>query len=39
MSPPRPLARSLPPVYAAAALRLAFPVRLLPLMAARLGAD
>lgn len=33
------LARSLPPVYAAAALRLAFPLVLLPLMAVRLGAD
>jgi O-antigen/teichoic acid export membrane protein len=33
------LARSLPPVYGAAALRLAFPVLLLPIMAARLGAD
>ena len=33
------LARSLPPVYAAAALRLAFPLLLLPLMAARLGAE
>lgn len=38
-SPPRALARSLPPVYAAALLRLAFPVLLLPVMAARLGAD
>ncbi len=37
---PRPrLARSLPPVYGAAALRLAFPALLLPVMAARLGAD
>ena len=34
-----PLARSLPPVYGAAALRLAFPALLLPVMAARLGAD
>ncbi len=33
------LARSLPPVYAAAALRLAFPLVLLPLMAVRLGAE
>jgi len=33
------LARSLPPVYGAAALRLAFPALLLPVMAARLGAD
>ena len=37
---PRPsLRRSLPPVYGAAALRLAFPALLLPLMAARLGPD
>lgn len=34
-----PLARSLPPVYGAAALRLAFPALLLPVMAVRLGAD
>ena len=33
------LARMLPPVYGSAALRLAFPVLLLPLMAARLGAE
>lgn len=33
------VARSLPPVYAAAVLRLAFPLLLLPLMAQRLGAD
>jgi len=33
------LTRSLPPVYAAAVLRLAFPALLLPLMAARLGAE
>ncbi len=39
MKPRPPLARSLPPVYGAAALRLAFPALLLPLMAARLGAD
>ena len=37
--PPLPLPRALPPVYAAAALRLAFPLLVLPLMAARLGAD
>ena len=37
---PRPrLARSLPPVYGAAALRLAFPALLLPVMAVRLGSD
>lgn len=36
---PASLSRSLPPVYAAAALRLAFPLVLLPLMAARLGAE
>ncbi len=34
-----PLSRSLPPVYGAALLRLAFPALLLPVMAARLGAD
>ncbi len=39
MKPRPPLARSLPPVYGAAALRLAFPALLLPVMAARLGAD
>jgi O-antigen/teichoic acid export membrane protein len=40
MAPRRPaLLRSLPPVYAAALLRLAFPVLLLPVMAARLGAE
>lgn len=37
--PRRSLGRSLPPIYAAAALRLAFPALLLPLMAARLGAE
>ena len=36
---PTGLARSLPPVYAAAALRLAFPLLALPVMALRLGAD
>jgi len=34
-----PLARALPAVYAAAALRVAFPLVVLPVMAARLGAD
>jgi O-antigen/teichoic acid export membrane protein len=38
-SPVPGLARSLPPVYAAAALRVAFPLLALPVMAARLGAD
>lgn len=33
------IARSLPAVYAAAAVRMAFPLLLLPLMAARLGAE
>ncbi len=33
------LRHTLPPVYAAAALRLAFPLLVLPLMASRLGAD
>lgn len=33
------LARSLPPVYAAAAVRLAFPLVLLPVMAGRLGVE
>lgn len=33
------LARTLPPVYAAAALRLLLPLLVLPLMASRLGAD
>lgn len=33
------LLRSLPPVYLTAALRLAFPVLVLPVMAARLGAE
>lgn len=33
------LLRALPPVYLAAALRLAFPVLVLPVMAARLGAE
>ncbi|MDE2147336.1 MAG: hypothetical protein KGJ24_11665 [Burkholderiales bacterium] len=38
--PPLPsLRRSLPPVYAAAALRLAFPLVVLPVVAARLGAE
>jgi O-antigen/teichoic acid export membrane protein len=39
LPPPTHLARALPPVYAAAALRLAFPLAVLPVMAARLGAD
>jgi O-antigen/teichoic acid export membrane protein len=39
MTPARSIAKSLPPVYAAALLRLAFPAVLLPVMAARLGAD
>jgi O-antigen/teichoic acid export membrane protein len=40
MAAARPaLSRSLPPVYAAALLRLAFPVLLLPVMAARLGPE
>lgn len=39
MKPRPPLSRSLPPVYGAAALRLAFPALLLPVMAARLGAE
>jgi O-antigen/teichoic acid export membrane protein len=41
LSTPSPvsLKRSLPPVYAAAAVRLLFPLVMLPLMAARLGAD
>jgi len=34
-----PLRRALPPVYAAATLRLVFPLLVLPLMAQRLGAD
>jgi len=43
MTPPGtaavPLRRALPPVYAAAALRLVLPLLVLPLMAQRLGAD
>ena len=39
LAAPASLTRALPPVYAAAALRLAFPLLVLPLMAARLGAD
>lgn len=39
-SPPSPpLRRALPPVYAAAALRLGFPLIVLPVMATRLGAE
>jgi O-antigen/teichoic acid export membrane protein len=39
MSGAASLARSLPPVYAAAALRVAFPLLVLPIMAARLGPE
>jgi O-antigen/teichoic acid export membrane protein len=39
MSPEPPLRKSLPPVYAAALLRLIFPLVVLPVMAARLGAE
>ncbi len=38
-APAVPLARALPPVYAAAAVRAAFPLLLLPVMATRLGAE
>lgn len=39
MSSRASLARSLPPVYAAAAVRVAFPLVILPVMAGRLGAE
>lgn len=39
MSTRASLARSLPPVYAAAAVRVAFPLVVLPVMAARLGVE
>lgn len=39
MKPRASIARSLPPVYAAAAVRVAFPLLVLPVMAARLGVE
>lgn len=39
MNPRASLARSLPPVYAAAAVRVVFPLLVLPVMAGRLGAE
>ncbi|MEY2687395.1 MAG: hypothetical protein RL375_1593 [Pseudomonadota bacterium] len=38
-APSVPLKRALPPVYAAAAVRLLFPLLVLPIMAVRLGVD